>query len=149
MKSEVRLNLDQINAGLDGGRRAYKKLSLPLRANGTHFDLRDEGLHRHEDDNGCCNCQWGRGVQDNADGAVVGIGVYRVNVRHLDEREQGEQRQAHQHHDVSCRPTAPGAARPCIECGQNRASWQESPTSRIHILGCLRVVDVTTQVRRW
>jgi len=96
----IRLNLDQIDAGLEGGWRTDEELPLTMQAEGPHLDLRNECLHLDEDNEGCRNRQWSRGVQDDADGAVVGVGIDRVHVRHLDESEQGEKGQAHQHHDV-------------------------------------------------
>lgn len=39
-------------------------------------------------------------MKNHADRTVVGIGIDRVNVGHLNESEQGQEGQAHQHHNV-------------------------------------------------
>ena len=130
----IRLNLDQNDAGLEGGRRTNEKLTLTLQTHRPHFDLRHKPLHLDEDDDGCRNRYWRGGMEDYADRAVVGIRVDGVNVRHLDESEQGQKGQTHQHHNVGGRPYATSAGHPWVKCGQTKASLQQRLTSRIHIV---------------
>ena len=58
MRSELkialkRLNLDQNDAKLAGGRRTDEQLPLTHQANGPHFYLRHNSLHLDHDYNGC------------------------------------------------------------------------------------------------
>jgi hypothetical protein len=58
-------------------------------------------------------------MENNAEGAVIGVSVDGVNVGHLDEGEHCEQCQA-QHDDGSAAfgPCASVIARPCVKCVQ-------------------------------
>ena len=52
-------------------------------------------LDQHDGD--CGSRDRHRGVQNDAQRAMIRVGVDRVDVRHLDDGKQGQQRQAHQH----------------------------------------------------
>lgn len=52
MNAGMRLNLEQNDAGLEGGRRTNEELPLTPRADGAHFGLRHKGPHLDQDDDG-------------------------------------------------------------------------------------------------
>ena len=116
---KCRSNGDQSDAGLCGGRRTNEELSLRREANGADIDGRRQHfkLDKHND----CGCDrnGSRGVQDNAEGTMVGVGVDRVDVGHLDDRQESKKRQAHKHNDIGSGPCVSITAHPCVKSGQN------------------------------
>ena len=88
--NEMRPNLDQIDAGLEGRWRTNEQLPLAAGAGGTYFDQRHKCLHLNEDDERCGDGEWGGGVQGDAERAVISVSIDRVNVSYLDEGEQGK-----------------------------------------------------------
>jgi hypothetical protein len=65
-------------------------------------------------------------VQNDAERAVIGVGLDGVDVGHLDEGEKGKQGQA-QHNDagVGPGPCASVTARPCVKSGQTSSILTE------------------------
>ena len=64
------------------------------------------------------------GMQNDTQRTVVGVGIDRMDVRHLDDGEQGEQRHTHEHdHRIGLRPRVAIAAHPCVKSGQIDASF--------------------------
>ena len=59
------------------------------------FKQRDRSAQMDKNDDGRCNGHRSRGVNRNAQRAVVGVGILWMDVRHLDD---GQQRQHHQTH---------------------------------------------------
>jgi hypothetical protein len=59
------------------------------------LDYRRSSLDLNQDNNGCGNCNRCRRVHHDAQRAIVGICVERVNVRNLHHGQQRQQDQAH------------------------------------------------------
>jgi hypothetical protein len=93
---------------------------MPIRQDGrTHCD---HGRWRadadQDDDDGGHRDRRGR-VHHNAEGAVVGVGIVGVDVRHLRNGQQGEQNQAHYRGSARCAcPRASTAAGLCLQSTQ-------------------------------
>ena len=68
---------------------------MPIAGDRARLKNRRSGLDLNQNDN--CRRQGNRrgSVQQNTKRAVVGIGIYRMHVRHLDYGQQRQQDQAH------------------------------------------------------
>ena len=80
------------------GRRTDKKLPVPDGSDGTYADDRCDCFDLDQHDNCRRYGDRRRGMQNDAQRAMVSIGIDGVDVRHLDDGEQRKQRQTH-HHD--------------------------------------------------
>ena len=57
------------------------------------------GSHLNEDDDGRGHADGSKRVENDAEGAVVGVGLKGMDVSHLNDGEQNHQGQAQQRHD--------------------------------------------------
>ena len=79
---------------------------MPDRSNRTYVENGRNSLDLNQHDGNDGSRDGRRGMQNDAKRAVVGVGVDRVDVRHLNDREQSQQRQTH-----TRRRRKPGALR--------------------------------------
>ena len=75
--------------------RADKKLGMPIACDRMRLINRGAGLNLDQYNRGRCHCNRRGRMQHNAKRAVVGIGVYRMHVRNLHNRQQRQQDEAH------------------------------------------------------
>lgn len=116
------------------GRRAYKKLGMPITRDRARLINRGAGLNLDQD-NDCGRNSDRRGrMQHDAKRTVVGIGIYRMHVRNLNNRQQRQQDKAHHgHYRQSERLCAASSAEMCLKSCQTA-----TPALRIHKIGCGR-----------
>ncbi len=115
-----------------GGRGAREELGMPVADDSVRLKNRGGDLDLDQDDHGRADRDGRRGVHHNAERAVIGIGVHRMDVSHLDYCEQRQQDKTH--HGGNRQSAWLCAAIPaevCPECCQTT-----TPALRIHIIGC-------------
>jgi hypothetical protein len=104
----------------EAGRGANEELAAPEEPEGTNRDHRCDGLERNEHDNQHRRCN-GRcsSMQNDAERAMVSVGVDGVDVGYLNEGKQSKQRQA-EHNDgkPGFGPWALVTTRPWVKSGQ-------------------------------
>lgn len=79
-----------------GGRGPSEELGMPVPDDRTRLSNRFWGSDSDQDHDGRGNRNRRRGVHRNAQRAMVGIVVQRMNVRHLDQGHHRQQRQTQQ-----------------------------------------------------
>jgi len=67
---------------------------VPVSKGWAIFASRGVRAHLNQDDEGGGNCGRGYGVENDAKGAVVGVGFKRVSVRNLHDGQQSQQDEA-------------------------------------------------------
>jgi len=97
---------------LQGGRRPNRDLSLADGADAANFCDGRQGLKLHQYDDRGCSGNWCGGVQDNAERAVIDVGIDGVDVGYLDDSQQGKKRKTDQCHYVGPGPRASIASHP-------------------------------------
>jgi hypothetical protein len=105
------------------GRGTNEELGVPIAGDRLRLENGRAGLDLNQNNNGSCNRD-GRGcMEQDAEGAVVGIGIDRMHVRHLD---YGEERQQDKTHDGDHRQSeqlcAAFSAEVCLKCCQTGTS---------------------------
>ncbi len=85
---------------------------MPQSGDLTHLNDRRGHTHLNQDDDRRGNTHGGNRMQNNAKRTMIGIRLQWVDVRNLNHRQQGQQRQTHQrhHHQLArwCESGAPG-----------------------------------------
>jgi hypothetical protein len=109
-------------------------LRVPVAADCSRFDDWSACLDLDQDDEGRGDRNRRGSVEQNAERAMVGVSVYRVDVRYLDNSEQCQQDEAHHgDHGQSMLLCAAFSAEMRLK------SCQRTPSaSRIHFIGCAR-----------
>jgi hypothetical protein len=72
---------------------------MPIAGDRARRKDRSAGLDLDQDDDGRCNGDGGSGVKQDAERAVVGIGVDRMHVGYLNYGEQRQQDKTHYGND--------------------------------------------------
>jgi len=81
-----------------GGRRTNEEGRVPVAGERAHFKERCSIGERHQDNEGSRSSDGHGRMHDDTQRAMIRVAGSRMHVRHLDSREKGQQRQAHQHH---------------------------------------------------
>jgi hypothetical protein len=81
------------------GRRPRKELGMPIAGEGARLKDKGAGLDLDQDDDGRRDGDGGSRMEQDAQGAVVGIGIDRMHVRYLDNGKECQQDKAHHGND--------------------------------------------------
>ena len=105
---------------------------MPIAGDRARLKNQGAGLDLDHDDDGRRDCDGGCRVEQDAEWAVVGIGVDRMHVGYLYDGEQRQQDKTHYGDDrQSTWLCAAFSAKMCLNCCQTTTS-----TSRIHKIRC-------------
>jgi hypothetical protein len=81
-------------ASASAGRRAGEESGVPVSNGWAIFASRGVRAHLNQNDEGSGNCGRGHGMENDAEGAVVGVSFKRMSVRNLNDRQQSQQDEA-------------------------------------------------------
>jgi hypothetical protein len=92
-----RIQLDCVRKQSGRRRRTDEERGMPDARHHTNFRRRRGRAHRYQNDNRNGHADRRHGVHHYAQRAMVGIGLMRVNVNNLNERQQKYQEKTHRH----------------------------------------------------
>lgn len=102
-----------------GRRRTDEELGVPVAGNLAYLKDGSGGGHLDQCDDGRRNGNGRRGVQDDAEGAMIRVAGDCMFVRHLCHGEEGQKGQTqHRHGRKSAGPGRAIVGRSCLECGE-------------------------------
>jgi hypothetical protein len=103
-----------------GWRGTREELRMPVASDGACFKNRLGCLDVHQHDDGGCDRDRCRRMHHDAERAVIGVGIDRVDVGYLHHRQQRQQHQTHNGcQRQSTKLCAAISAEICLKCSQN------------------------------
>jgi hypothetical protein len=90
-RDEMEPNGRRRGASAGDGRRAGEEGRMPVADGGAFFASRSRGAELDEDDESCGEGYWRHRMEDDAEGAVVGVRLERMDVRYLDGGKESQQ----------------------------------------------------------